>query len=95
MVGTPTGAPSTIANGIYALTAQNSGKVAGIVGNSTATGAAVEQRTDTGVTAQDWTLTDLNNGYYKPRLPLRITMKTKSKPTLRRTCDSPKTGMAH
>lgn len=66
VVGTPTGAPSSaIANGVYTLTAQNSGKVAGIVGNSTATGAAVEQRTDTGINAQDWTLTDLNNGYYK------------------------------
>ncbi|XEC95851.1 LamG-like jellyroll fold domain-containing protein [Paenibacillus tarimensis] len=49
----------------YKLKARHSDKLAGVSGDSTENGAYVVQQTDTGSTAQLWTITALGNGYYK------------------------------
>jgi hypothetical protein len=54
-----------VSGATYKLVARHSGKLAGILNNSTADGANVEQQTDTGSNAQKWVITDLGTGYYK------------------------------
>lgn len=49
----------------YSITNRSSGKALGIVGNSTADSAMVEQRTLTGAAGQSWQFVDTGDGYFK------------------------------
>jgi hypothetical protein len=67
--GTPTPTPvsggGSIANGLYTVTNQNSGKCVDESGSGTANGTSVQQWTCNGTAAQQWQFTATDSGYFK------------------------------